>query len=132
MATEATSAHRGGVAIFYHEAEHFAVKELLLHGPNIISFHLVTGRCRWYVVGCYIDPINASNIESVSAVIRDQPYGADLLVAGNLNSNLAEPEGTPQGGATADEIAAAGLLDMGMHFLQRHKTWFQNRRTWRM
>ena len=95
METEATSAHRGGVSIFYHKAEHFAIEELHLHGPNIISFQMVTGRQRWHVVRCYISPSNASAIEDVSVAMRDVPFGADLMVAGNLNYNLAEPEGTP-------------------------------------
>ena len=46
MATEATSVHRGGIAVFYREAEHFAIEELRLHGPNFIISHLVTGRRR--------------------------------------------------------------------------------------
>ena len=45
------STHCGGVAIFYREAEHFSIKELHLHGPNTISFQLVTGRRRWHFVG---------------------------------------------------------------------------------
>ena len=51
MATEAPSAHRGGVAIFYREVEHFSVEEIYLHGLNVIRFKLVTGRRRWHVVG---------------------------------------------------------------------------------
>ena len=38
IVTEAPSAHRSGIAIFYCKAE------LRLHGPNVISFHLVMGR----------------------------------------------------------------------------------------
>ena len=51
MATEAPSAHCGGVDIFYHKAEHFAIKETRLHGPNVIIFQLVTGRRQLHVVG---------------------------------------------------------------------------------
>ena len=80
--------------IFYCKANHFAIKELRLHSPSVISFQLVTGRRKWHVVGCYISPSNASTIEDVTASIRDQPYGAELLVSGDLNANLAEPEGT--------------------------------------
>ena len=43
MATEVPSAHCGGVAIFYREAEHFAIEELRLHGPNVIIFQMVMG-----------------------------------------------------------------------------------------
>ena len=36
-------------------------------------------------------------MEDIAAVIRDQPYGDELLVAGYFNENLADPEGTLQG-----------------------------------
>ena len=62
MAMETPSAHRIGIAIFYCKAEHFAIKELCLHGPNIISFQLMTGRRRCHVVGCYIARRNDSTI----------------------------------------------------------------------
>ena len=70
MATEALSAHHRGVAIFYRKAENFAIKELRLHGPNVISFQLVKGQRRWHVVGCSIPPSNALTIEYVAATIR--------------------------------------------------------------
>ena len=37
---------------------------------------------------------DASTIEDVATAIGDQPYRAELLVSGDLNANLAEPEGT--------------------------------------
>ena len=70
MTKEAPSSHRGGVAISYCKAEHFAIEELHLHGPIVIRFHLVTGRWPWYVVGCYITPSDASTIEDFAASIR--------------------------------------------------------------
>ena len=62
MAKETPIAHRGGVAIFHREAENFAIKELRLHRPNVISFQLVTGRWQWHAVGCCIAPSDASDI----------------------------------------------------------------------
>ena len=59
MATEAPSAHRGGVTIFYRKVEHFSIKELRLQGLNVISFNLVTLWIQWHVLGCYITPSNA-------------------------------------------------------------------------
>ena len=67
---EAPRAHCGGVAIFYREAEHFAIKDFCLRGLNVISFQLVAGRWRWHAVGCYITPRDASTIEYVAAAIR--------------------------------------------------------------
>ena len=91
MATEALSAHCGGVAIFYREAENLAIKELHLHSPNFISFQMVTGRRRWHIVGCYIQPSDNSTIEGVAAAIRAGPYGDEILVAGDLNANISDP-----------------------------------------
>ena len=71
MTIEAPSAQRSRVAIFYRNAEHFAIEDFHFHRPNIISFQLVTGRRRWHVLGCYIAPSNASTTESVTAIIRD-------------------------------------------------------------
>ena len=68
--TEARSAHRGGIVIFYPMAEHFAVEELRLHGLNVITFQLVMGRQRWHVVGCYIASSDALTIEDVNFSIR--------------------------------------------------------------
>ena len=36
--TEAPRAHHGGVAVFYHEAEHFSIEELCLNGLDVIIF----------------------------------------------------------------------------------------------
>ena len=47
-------------------------------------------------MGCSIAPSDASAIEDVTASIKDQPYGAEILVAGGINANLEEPEVTLQ------------------------------------
>ena len=44
--TAALSPHRGGVAVFYRKAGHFAIEELRRHVLNILSFQLETGRQR--------------------------------------------------------------------------------------
>ena len=64
--------------------------------------------------------------------IKAQPYRDKLLVERELNANLEEPEGTPRGESIADKLAAAGLLDMGIHFLLRHMPLFQDSCTWIM
>ena len=77
-------------------------------------------------MGCYIAPSDNSTIEDVAAAISARTYGAELLVDGDLNANLAEPEGTPQDEAIADELAAVGIVDMQLHFLPRHNPWLQD------
>ena len=53
-------------------------------------------------------------------------------MVGDLNANLANPEGTPQVEAIADELDAAGLVYMGLHLLSQRKPWLQDRCTWIM
>ena len=68
--TAAPSAHRGGVAVFYRDADHFAIEDLSLHVLKVISSQMVTGRRRWNIVGSYIFPSDASIIEDAVAAIR--------------------------------------------------------------
>ena len=82
-----------------------------------------------HIVGLYISPSDASTIEYVAAAIRAWPCEAEILVAGDLNVNLAELEGTPRGEAITDELGEAGLVDMVLHFLPQHKPWLQDRCT---
>ena len=56
-----------------------------------------TGARQWYIVGYYLAPDNTLTIESVVAALKDRPRGAELMVAGDFNSNLAEPEGDQRG-----------------------------------
>ena len=93
IATDAPSRHRGGVAIFYRPAPHLAVEAARKFGPNVISFQLSTGARRWYIVGCYLAPDDTSTMERVVKALWSRPKGAELLVAGDLNTNIAAPEG---------------------------------------
>ena len=47
-------------------------------------------------------------------------------MASDRNANIAEPEATLQGEATADDLAMAGLVDMVRHSLPRHKPLLQD------
>ena len=44
-------------------------------------------------MGCYLAPDDTLTIERVVEALRDRPKGAELMVAGDLNINLAAPEG---------------------------------------
>ena len=62
VATETPSAHSGGVAVLYRTAEHFSFKWLQTYGKNVVSFQMASGDRRWYIVGCYVAPDDASTI----------------------------------------------------------------------
>ena len=107
--------------MFYHEAEHFTLEALRLHGPKVASFQLAPRGKRWYVVRCYIAPDNASTIEAVVAATSQKPCGADLLVIGNFNADLESPEENARDEESAAALATTGLEDMSAHFFPRDK-----------
>ena len=91
VATDAPIRHRVGVAIFYRPSPLFTVEAVRHFGPNVIGFQLATGARWWYIIGCYLASDDTSTIESVVAALKDQPRGTALIVAGDLNTTLADP-----------------------------------------
>ena len=129
IAMDAPSRHRGGVALFYRSKPHFVVDVVEKFGPNVLGFQLATGARRWYIVGEYIAPEDTETMERVVAEIRKKPRGAELMVAGDFNANIAAPEGNRRAENIATDIATAGLEDMARHFLPRGERWCRDRRT---
>ena len=83
-------------------------------------------------MGCYISPYNASTIEDIIASIRRRPQGAELLVAGNFRTDMANPEVTMRVEDISAVLAAAGLKYMSTHFLPRINPWLRDRYIWSM
>ena len=88
------------------------------------------GRQQWHVVGCYITPDDASTIEDVAVAISRRTQKADLLVAGDFNANMDEPEGTMCAEYNSTALGASGLEDMSAHSILRRKPWSMDGCTW--
>jgi hypothetical protein len=57
LASKATSPHRGGIGLIWREGHNgFEVEAIRPLTPNLMSFQLVTGNERYYVMGIYIPP----------------------------------------------------------------------------
>ena len=93
------------------------------YGPNVLSFEVVTGRRRWYIIGCYIAPDDARTIDRVVTALGYQPRGTALIVAGDFNTDLGEMASDRRGIEIAAAITEAGLEDMTAHFLPRKRRW---------
>ena len=132
IATDALSRHRGSVAIFSRSAPNFAVEAVRKFGPNVIGFQLATGAWRWYIMGCYLAPDDTSTMDRVVKALQSQPMGAELLVTGDFNLNLATSEGGRRAEDIATMLATEGLEDMAKHFLPRESRWCRDWRTWGM
>ena len=83
----------------------------------------MTGRRRWYIIGCNIAPDDARTIERVVTALGDQPRGTALIVAGDFNTDLGEMASVGKGTEIAAEITEAGLEDMTAHLLPRKRWW---------
>ena len=119
IATDMPSRHRGGVAIFYHSEPHFVVEAVEKFGPNVIEFQLATRARQWYILGVYRAPEYTKTMERVSEEIRIKLRGAELLVVGDFNMDIASPEGDRRVEDITTLLATEGLEDMTRHFLPR-------------
>ena len=70
--------------------------------------------------------------ESVIAALKEQPQGSELLVEGDLNMKLLEPEGHWRGEEIAAVITTEVLEEMLSLFFSHWRSWFRDRRTWSM
>ena len=60
-------------------------------------------------MGCYIAPNNTWTIESVVAALKERPRGTEVMVAGDFNAKLSEPEGDRRGEDIAEALAMESL-----------------------
>ena len=57
VASRANSPHQGGVALIWKkQSGQLLVEAPVIHGPNVISAFIITGKNRWLVVGTYLAP----------------------------------------------------------------------------
>ena len=82
------------------------------------------------MVGFFHAPEDTSTIERVVEGLEERPKGTELLVAGDMNVNLAEPEGDRREEDIAATLATEGLEDMVAHFLPQWRNWCRDRRKW--
>jgi len=134
-ATDAPSAHQGGVALFYRDSEYWQVESVVKHGPNVISFELVSGWRRTPMIGGYIPPNDMTTLPHISAALSRFSEHRDakrLVLLGDLNVDLSYPDGDVRGTEIADLLSAQGFEDLLLHFKSTRryshgKTWWQDR-----
>ncbi len=78
-----------GLAFFWMASDLYKAEEVELRGPNVLSFQLVSGATRFYIVGCYILPNNLTTLMHVKEAWMTCPKGCLPIVLGDMNVNLA-------------------------------------------
>ena len=129
-ATDAASAHQGGVALVYRaNSDHFwHLESIRSFGPNVISALLVSGTHRWNLVGCYIPPSDRDGTTLSQIHSAAQRFSHPLLLLGDLNVDLDNPH-SPRDLAISASLATLGIFDFSTSFYRRvHRwTWCQRR-----
>jgi hypothetical protein len=122
-ASKAISASQGGIALFWRENELYEVEEVARRGPNVLTFELVTGQMRYFVVGAYIPPSDlGTTLSHIRQAWLECPRGCEPLFLGDLNANLINPRDEREDGI-AEQVDAIDVVDMGRHFRQRRRRW---------
>ena len=132
FATDAPSKWCGGIALFWRDCLGCAVEEHREWGPNVLSFHLVTGRGRYYCIGAYCPPSDVDNntVCDIQRAWERCPKGYLPLLMGDLNANIERPL-SERDVAVAEQAAAMDVVDMSRQFRQRRRQWVRGRWTWR-
>ena len=132
VTTDAPSQHHDILAVLYRASLQFAVEDIQKFGPNVMSFQLAMGERRWYIIICYLSPENISMIESTAAALRERPQGTELLVVGDFNADLTQPDVARIEEDISVALVAAGFEDISAHFLPQRHPWCWDIRMWSM
>jgi hypothetical protein len=56
FASNAISIRQGGIALFWRDNDLYKIEEFKIRSPNVLSFELIMGKTRFYIVGAYLPP----------------------------------------------------------------------------
>jgi len=99
--------------LVYRNREGWLLESTKSFGPNVIRTTLVSGRRRWYIIGCYIPP---SEVNGVTLGMLTQAYESrpnqnwPVVLLGDLNVNLDNPGGN-QAAGSCRRLETVALLD---------------------
>ena len=65
------------MALFWRDGDLIKVEEKKIRVPNVLTFELVMGKDRYFVVGAYITPTDLTTIIDVENAWHQCPKGAN-------------------------------------------------------
>jgi hypothetical protein len=133
MCSKAVSIRQGGVGLLWKEGDsRFEVESVAFrNGPNIVTFQVVTGDRRYYVVGTYIPPNCHLGVDEVRAALEACLTGCIPIVMGDLNTNVGFPRDEREE-VIADLLDEYNATDSLRRFMMRSPRRFRRhvRFTW--
>ena len=70
LVLEVHGKHQGGIEILFRNSPHWKIKAYQSFGTHVLSFQLVMGCKRWFIVRCYVLPGRAAENEHIVTVIN--------------------------------------------------------------
>ncbi len=105
IASKARSNKQGGIALVWKEGHRsFEVEAACVVTPNLLTFQLITGYERFYVMGINTPPNDTTGGDVLQAAWNACPDGCIPIVIGHLNISFKHPR-------DEREKAIANLLD---------------------
>ncbi len=93
IVSRATSPHQGGIALLWRESENlgFLVEAVSIVSPNVLTFQLVMGGVRFFVMGACIPPADTTRVDDIRDAWDKCPANYKPLLIGDLNINFGSP-----------------------------------------
>jgi hypothetical protein len=92
ISSKATSHSQGRIALLWNKGHaSFEVEVAKIVTPNLLTFQLVAGYERIYVMGIYIPHNNTTRVDALRNAWTSCPANCVSLVLGNLNVNFKHP-----------------------------------------
>ena len=91
--SKVASPQQGGVTLLWEEGhQDFEVEAVTISSPNLLTFQLVTGEERYFVMGVYITPADTTGVDDLRVAWTARPINCKSLLLGDLNINSRTPQ----------------------------------------
>jgi exonuclease III len=117
VASDAPSKHKGGLALCWKESRLYELEETTFLSPHVLTFRLITGGLKYYVVGVYIPPSSTAELTHIRRAYANCPEGFKPILAGDLNIDLESPR-DERDEEIAEQVDWMDLGCMSTHFAQ--------------
>jgi hypothetical protein len=130
ISSKATTNKQGEIALVWKEGHSsFEVEAARVVTPNLLTFQLITGHERFYVMGIYIPPNDTTGVDALWAAWNTCPDGCTLIVMGDLNISFEHPRDEREE-AIANLLDEINLVDSSQKFCLRQCRLQLARRRW--
>ena len=116
---KAMSPQQSWVALLWEEGhQDFEVEAVTIASPNLLTFHLVTGEERYFVMGTYIPSADTTGVDDLRTAWAASPTNCKPLLLGDLNTDFRNPR-TEQEEIITDFLNKINVVDTSRKYIQR-------------